>query len=275
MTTATAPRTAPPRRPAPAPAPARTGNRNVTFETAPKAQAQRIGIYGPGGIGKTTLAAAAPGPVAFFDLDDSLGVLEIEAQRVPGIETWKDLRDALHAPGWDGVRSIVIDSGTHAEELAVAWTLAHVPNDKGCFMKRIEDYGWAKGYTYVYETFMQLVGDLDAHVRAGRNVILICHDCTANVPNPAGEDYPRYEPRLQSPTSGKAAIRLRLREWLDHLLFVGYDVAVKKGKALGSGTRTIYPNETPTCMAKSRTLDLVIPYPLGGTELWERLFPAA
>ena len=29
-------------------------------------------------------------------------------------------------------------------------------------------------------------------------------------PNPAGEDWLRYEPRLQSPNSGKASIRLRV-----------------------------------------------------------------
>ena len=41
------------------------------------------------------------------------------------------------------------------------------------------------------------------HARGTRdNVILICHDCTATVPNPTGEDWLRYEPRLQSPGSG-------------------------------------------------------------------------
>ena len=87
-------------------------------------------------------------------------------------------------------------------------------------------------------------------------MILICHDCTATVPNPGGDDWLRFEPRLQSPSSGKSSIRLRVREWADHVLFVGYDLAVKDGKGdprTGS-TRTIYPVERPHCMAKSRTL---------------------
>jgi hypothetical protein len=92
------------------------------------------------------------------------------------------------------------------------------------------------------------------------------------VPNPLGEDWIRYEPRLQSPSSGKSSIRLRTREWADHVLFFGYDIDVKDGKGRGSGTRTVYPCELPHCMAKSRTL--ADPMPLGkfDTTLWERLF---
>jgi len=272
MSTATA---TPPRRkpPTPTPRPAT----NLTFEKAPRALAQRIGLYGPGGIGKTTLAAAAPGPVAFIDLDDSLGVLDVDALRVPGVDSWADLRKTLQSDRWteSGIRTIVIDTATRAEELAVEWTCANVPNDRGGRVQRIEDYGYGKGYTHVYDTFLTLMGDLDAHIRAGRNIVLVAHDCTANVPNPHGEDYIRYEPRLQSPGSGKASIRLRLREWLDHLLFVGYDIAVEKGKGQGSGTRTIYPMETPACMAKSRTLDETIPFERGSSDLWERLFPTS
>jgi len=268
MSTATARKPPPPRRAAPR-APAR---REVTFEKAPPAESQRIGVYGPGGIGKTSLAAAAPGPVVFFDMDDSLGVLGLDAQRVPGVESWNDLRRALQGGGWDNIRTIVIDSATRAEELAVAWTCRNVPNDKGQTVQRVEDYGYGKGYVHVYDTVMTLVGDLDQHVRAGRNVILVMHDCTANVPNPAGEDYIRYEPRLQSPSSGKASIRLRVREWLDHLLFVGYDVAVQKGKGQGRGTRTIYPVETPACMAKSRLIDEPIPFERGSADVWDALF---
>ncbi len=76
----------------------------------------------------------------------------------------------------------------------------------------------------------------------------------SNVPNPAGADWIRYEPRLQNPSSGKASIRLRAKEWADHVLFVGYDVAVDENKkAQGQGSRTLYASELPFCMAKSRT----------------------
>jgi hypothetical protein len=258
--------------------------RKISFG-AIEPQGHRVGIFGPGGIGKTTLAATAPGPVGFLDLDDSLPILmpslgKLDIRRVAGIASWQDIRDALHSDGWDDVRTIVLDSATKAEELALDWTLRNVRHEKdGVVIRRIEDYGFGKGYQHLYETFLALLNDLDQHVRAGRNVVLICHDCTATVPNPKGEDYIRWEPRLQSPSSGKASIRLRVREWLDHLLYVGYDVECSKqtgGKARGQGTRTIYPQEMPWCMAKSRSLTEQIELvPFEGT-LWNKLFtPAA
>ncbi|MFW6062020.1 MAG: AAA family ATPase [Planctomycetota bacterium] len=277
-----------PSAPTPSPAPMRMrppgrpgtpAVKKIAFGTI-EPQGHRIGIYGPGGIGKTSAAATAPGPVAFLDLDDSLPILrpslgELDVRRVAGITGWQDIRDALHSQGWDEIRTIVMDSATKAEEMALEWTLRNVRHEKdGVAIRRIEDYGFGKGYQHVYETFLTLLGDLDAHVRAGRNVVLILHDCTATVPNPKGEDYLRFEPRLQNPASGKASIRLRVREWLDHLLYVGYDVECAPrhgGKAQGHGTRTIYPQEMPWCMAKSRTLaDPVELLPLDSS-LWQRL----
>lgn len=250
----------------------------VQFGPVPRSSGHRVVLYGPGGIGKTTLAAMAPGPVAFFDLDDSLPRLASQLPegtdvRVVGIDgRWEALRGALHAEGWDGIGTIVIDSATRAEELALAWTLANVPHEKrDVVIRRIEDYGFGKGYQHVYETFLALLGDLDQHARSGRHVVLICHDCTSTVPNPTGDDWLRYEPRLQTSGSGKASIRLRVKEWADHLLFVGYDVDVANGKGRGSGTRTIYPAERPHCMAKSRTLAEPLVYAAQDASLWRRL----
>ena len=240
-----------PRPPAP-PAVATPPPRGAVQFTKPHANAgHRIVLYGPGGIGKTTLAASLPGPVAFFDLDESLGRLGLDAQTVT-VVNWQDLRNALGADGWGGVRSIVIDTATRAEELAVEHTLANTLQD-GKRATSVEGYGYGKGYGYVFDTFLPLLGDLDRHARAGRHVALLCHDCTSMVPNPAGDDWLRYEPRLQAPNSGKASLRLRVREWADHVLCAMYDVATKDGKGKGSGTRTLYRAETPACMAKSRT----------------------
>jgi hypothetical protein len=101
---------------------------------------------------------------------------------------------------------------------------------------------------------------------------MICHECTNTVPNPSGEDWLRYEPRLQNPKSGKASIRLRVKEWSDHVLCMLYDVATdRKGKGQGSGTRTLYRAETPACMAKSRTGADPIPLGTDGAAVWAEI----
>lgn len=233
----------------------------VSFQAIPAKKGSRIGIYGSAGIGKTTLAAMSQGKKVFFDLDDSLPVLKAQMPpdslsqiAVVSATSWEEMIESLNAEGWEGVKSIIIDTLTKAEELCVSHTLKTVPNDKGRFVQRLEDFGYGKGYVYLFDCFLPLLQALDNHCRAGRNVILIMHDCTATVPNPAGEDYLRYEPRLSSPASGKSSIRLRVREWLDHLLFVGYETSVDSGGKAKGGRRVITPTERPYCMAKSRIL---------------------
>jgi len=249
----------------------------VQFGEVAGSSGHRVLLYGPGGIGKTTLASQLPGPVAFIDLDESLPRLRSQLEEsgrmanimpVTGIHNWQTLRDVIQADGWEKVRSIVIDTGTRAEEMAVAHTLETVLVD-GKRLTSVEGYGYGRGFGFVFDTFLPLLADLDRHARAGRNVVFVCHDCTSTVPNPAGEDWLRYEPRLQSPNSGKASIRLRVREWADHVLFVGYDVSVgKDGKGRGAGTRTLYSAEVPHCMAKSRTTQETIPLGDDGAAVW-------
>lgn len=276
MTQATLPMSMP--KPPLKPAAPPTVQRKLTFGEIENRNARRIVLYGTGGIGKTELAAQAPGPVAFIDLDGSLPTLKpalvelgIVENILPviGINNWADLRGAINSDGWDGIKTIVIDTGSRAEDMAIQWVLENVKTEKGAVCKSIEDYGWGKGYTHVYETFMLLLSDLDRHIRAGRSVILICHDVTATVPNPMGDDFIRYEPRLQAQKNSN--LRNRVKEWADFVLFACYDVAAKDGKAKGIGSRTLYASEMPHFMAKSRGWSEPIQMDRGnGAEVWSK-----
>lgn len=235
---------------------------------------RRVGLYGNGGVGKTSLVDLAPKPVC-IDLDDSLPAMEPPLEHIApvnGVETWDDLRavlrdHALLAP----FDTVAIDSMTRAQELCEAHVLRTVKTEKGDLVRRLEDYGYGKGLTHVYDTFLPILADLDALIRAGKNVVLVMHSCTADVPNPSGENYIRWEPRMQDPKSGKSSIRLRIREWLDELSFIGHDVAAKNGKATASGARTIYPVETAFCMAKSRSISEPLCYVCGDNHYWREI----
>jgi hypothetical protein len=236
--------------------------------------AQRIGIYGTGGIGKTKLASLLKQVgIRPLVIDVENGSKFLDVERIGDIGTYEELRGVLHdeqliAP----YGAVVIDSLTKVEELATEHTLRTVPADnQGTMVDNVEGYGFGKGYVHVHETFLKVLGDLDAIVRAGKHVIVICHDCKAAVPNPNGIDWIRYEPRLQE--TAKGPTRSRVFEWCDHFLFIGYDVNVNKdGKGSGYGTRAIYPAELPTHKAKSRDIANTIVYQDGEPELWKLLF---
>lgn len=241
---------------------------------------QRVGIYGEGGTGKSTLASllAAVGIKPLF-IDLEMGTQALNVDRVGDantrIETWEELRGVLRDESlWSGVGAVVLDNVTCAEELAVQWTIQNVKHEKGHEVKSVEGYGYGKGYQHVFETMLCLFADLDNHIRNGRHVVCIAHDCIEKVNNPAGDDYARYEPRLQDPPKmGKT--RLRFREWLDHLCFIGFDVAVDSdGKSKGAGTRQIYCQQLPHIMAKSRTLSATPISFANATDatLWKTLF---
>lgn len=234
---------------------------------------QRILLYGAGGIGKSTLAALAPSPV-FLDVESGTNALDVP--RVDGLETFADLRACLQSNALDGYKTVVLDSVTMAEEMAIAHTIATVQHEKGGLVRSVEGYGFGKGYQHVYETFLLLLADLDRQIRQGRSLILVAHDCTADVPNPVGDDWIRYEPRLQAPKSGKASIRNRVVEWADHVLFLGYDVIAKDGKGKGGGTRTIYTDELPSHLAKSRSVHQVLPFTSASdATIWNLIFGGA
>jgi len=274
----------PPSRPAPStpPPPAnQQAKTKVLFQNVPKNNyGQRIILYGPGGVGKSTLACLLPGRSAFADADESLIKLKPQLEAM-GIDIpllipandWSSLRSNLQASGYDGIQNVILDTWAPIELWCVRHTLNMTLKDNGKKALNVEDYGFGKGWRHVYDTFLPLIGDLDAHMRAGRNVIVIAHDETSKVPNPAGTDFIRWEPKMQH--TPNASIRYRMKEWADHVLFLKHDIAVDdagvdKGKAKGAGYRTMHTAEMPYFLAKSRTTNENIPITLGKSP-WDQI----
>ncbi len=276
----------------PAPPPAKTPNvsppagASVGQSTAPKRkrgytsgvtqEPLNVCVYGTGGVGKTKLLSLTKQVglnILFVDLEN--GTHKVDCCREQGFSSFDEVRELLqdiaYLEPFDGV---AITSYTKLEEMAAAWTCANVPHSKtGKTVGNIEAYGWGEGYTNNFETFLKVIGDLDALRRRGKYIFGEAHECEAEVVNPFGDNFKRYEPRLQCPKSGKGSIRHKIKEWVDHLLFIGYDVFVDdNGKAKGSGTRTIYTQEMPTHWAKSRSLSAdPIPYADEDAILWKKL----
>jgi hypothetical protein len=258
----------------------------VSFAKLGDAKGQKILIYGTGGIGKSMLSCLAPGPVGYVDAAGRLSSLKSEMLEL-GIElptlvpatNWKTLRGALQSSGWDGIKSIALDESGVIEE----WCIAHCLETIKTFEKpqqkanSLEDYGFGKDVRIVYEAFLPLLADLDRHVREGRNIIITAHDCKPEEANPMGANFIRFEPRLRTSKKGDNSIRLKVKEWCDFVGFICYDVAAGKDergkdnkKASGSGTRTMYLQETPAYMAKNHGCPNPIDLNLGESP-WEQI----
>lgn len=218
----------------------------------------RIVIYGTGGVGKTTLAAALPDPF-FIDLDKGVRKRLRGIKRDATVRTFMELRGKLasieKAPP-AGVKFLVVDTLTVAQEMAVLHVTSTRKTEKDKPVDSIEGFGWNRGWNMLYEEMVGLIADLDRLNSMGFGICLNTHVVSTVVPHPNVEEFLRWEPNLYGGDKrGRGSVRELVKNWADHVLFVGYDVYVDKetSRAQGSGSRTIYTYERPTHLAKTRS----------------------
>lgn len=244
------------------------------------ADPEKVLIVGPGGCGKSELAALI-GRVgvkaAFIDVEDSTKKIDCNRMNTGGDPwTYDMVRQALQdEETLKDYQAVAIDSLTKLEELAQQWVVMNVPHEKGQMVKNIEGYGFGKGFTHTHDAMLAILGDLDQQIRRGRHVILTAHQCTNKPENADGDNFAVVEPRLLTTKDGKNSFRHRVVEWVDHVFLIKYDILVEDGKATGSGSRAIYTQAQPQFIAKSRSLKGQIIYTQGNPDLWVQLLGKA
>ena len=235
---------------------------------------QRIVVYGTGGIGKTTLAAYLPSPL-FLDVEGGTYRMDVLREEPEDFMALRGMIVSMIQNGPPkGVQSIVIDTITQVEEMVCDYVVEHRRTEKGQQVHSVEAFGWGKGWQFVSDEMNALLRDLGRlSVKHKLAVCLIAHDVPAEVPNPAGENFIRWAPKLYAgDKKGRGSIQDRVKNWCDHMLFISYDIVVEDGRASGSGTRTVYTTELPTHLAKSRTFQGVTPFsPEKPDEVWHAL----
>ena len=223
---------------------------NIT--RGPRLRALGVVLYGPEGIGKTTLASQFPKPV-FIDLENGSDTMDVARTDTP-----KSFNDVLTLMTLiqteDEFQTVVIDTADKLEQLVTA----HVLEEH--HLKSIEDAGYGKGYTYIAEEmtrFLRKCGDL---IDAGKNVVIVAHAAMRKFEQPDEMGaYDRWELKL----SKKSAPLVK--EWADMVLFLNYKTTVitddktKSKKAMG-GKRVMYTTHHPAWDAKNRFgLDDMLP----------------
>ncbi len=210
---------------------------------------QKVVIYGPEGVGKTTLAARFPRPL-FIDTEGGSG--HIDVLRLPQPTGWQMLMDEVRFVRENPAEcdTLVVDTADWAQTLATR----NVCVERN--LKSIEDMGYGKGYTYVCERFSELLRELDGVCAEGVNVVVTAHAVITKFEQPDEMGaYDRWSLKLQD--GKKASVCAMLKEWADAVLFANYKTEVVstnggKAKAQGGKRRMLWCNHTATVDAKNR-----------------------
>lgn len=210
------------------------------------AKAQKVVIYGPEGIGKSTLASHFP-EVVFLDVEGSTANMDVRRSEDKPT-SWIMLMNqiAFIKANPHVCKTLVIDTIDKTESLAKANIIAE-HNKQG-----IEDFGYGKGYVYLEEEMGRLLNRLQDLVDSGINVVLIAHSQIKKFERPdENGSYDRFELKLEKKNSPL------VKEWGDMVLFCDYktyivvDDKTKKGKGQG-GERVMYTEHRPAWDAKNR-----------------------
>lgn len=211
---------------------------------------QKVVLYGPEGIGKSTFGAQFPAPL-FLDVE--AGTKHIDVARIdPPPISWTSLletvREFLREQPAE-FATLVLDTADWAEQLCVK----HVcdKNEKD----GIESFGYGKGYVYAAEEFGKLLNLLGDVVAAGYNVVILAHAKMRKFEQPDEMGaYDRWEMKLSK------NVAPLVKEWADMVLFANYKTLVVttgkgdnlKAKAQGQGRRVLYTTHHSCWDAKNR-----------------------
>lgn len=211
-------------------------------------KAQKVLIYGPEGVGKTSFAARFPNPV-FIDTEG--GSASLDVARLPKPTSWAILLEEVTYIKQNPAlcETLVIDTMDWAEALCVEAICAKYKKNG------LEDFGYGNGYVYTKEELGRLLNSLQEVIDIGINVVLTAHAQMRKFeqPDELGA-YDRWELKLGKKTSSQTAPLVK--EWADMVLFANYETIVistdgKKNKAQGS-KRVMYTEHHACWDAKNR-----------------------
>jgi hypothetical protein len=206
---------------------------------------QKVVIYGPEGVGKSTLAGQSPNPVF---LDTEGGTHHLDVARFDAVTTWEEITAAVTqlAKADHPFKTLVVDTADWLEK-RLAEHLCRKSNKES-----IEDFGYGKGWVILAEEFARFLTSLDALTDRGMHVVFLAHSTVKKfeAPDQAGS-YDRFELKLSKQNAPL------LKEWADLVLFGNFvtKVAEKdngKMRGVGGKERVLFANHSAAYDAKNR-----------------------
>lgn len=211
----------------------------------------RAVIYGPEGIGKSTMASQFPKPL-FIDIEGGTHALDVARVQTP--KSWAALMQMLdgfslgHAPA--GFQTLVIDTADWSEKML---------KEAIC-----QEAGVAALGDVAYGTLYQKLGakwgkmlDVLALIAERMHVVLLAHSQLSHceIPEESGS-FDRYELKLNQ--SFKVNTASMTKEWASMVLFLNYEVIVVEtdGKTKAQGGRRVCFTTHHACWDAKNRYDL-------------------
>ena len=214
--------------------------------TGKQTKPQRVVIYAPEGIGKSTLASQAPNPL-FADIESGTGSMDVA--RLPKPSSWVMFKEQLGVIRKDpmGFQTLVIDTADWAERLCIKYICDTGNKDS------IEDFGYGKGFTKTEEEWGRFLDYLtEISDTCNMNIIVLAHAHLKKFEQPDEMGaYDRYEMKLSKKLAPLT------KEWADAVLFINYETIVVEDdkthvKKAQGGRRVIHTTHHVCWDAKNR-----------------------
>lgn len=180
-----------------------------------KSRPQKVVIYGPEGVGKTTLAADLPEPL-FIDAEGGTDHMDVPRIEVASMQ---EIREAIafirSQPG--EFKTVVFDTIDWIEKRLARELCEKYGKDS---LEKIEG-GFGKGYNILAEQLLQFLdGELEGLIKAGFNVVLLAHAKVEKHEDPElSAAYDRFTLKMEKKTAPL------VKEWADALLFYRFKMS--------------------------------------------------
>lgn len=174
-------------------------------------------LYGPPGIGKTTLAARAQSPL-IFNIENGLrgiDLKQLECSTTNHLRNYSEIKTFSKKFGeQQKFETIVYDSLSKLQELMIQSICAEANKST------LAEFGYGAGYQRFSQEVSTLCMIFDDLKSRGKNVILIAHEMIESVQDPEAEQFDRFNCSLDK------RVGERIRANVDHIFHMHHEKTV-------------------------------------------------